>query len=357
MKTTFYNKKITALLSVVPKTVVRFEEEVNNYTFPPKQTLRLQKVMGFKQHRIVQEDTATSDLCVAGLTYMLEQGWIRRGEIGGIVVATTSPDHLIPPVSSIIHGKFQLDEETVCVDISQGCAAFFWGLLEAFMLLDHTPGKKVIVFAADVLSKKVSKKDRNSYPLIGDGAGIAIVENCANVSDIHVILRNRGDLDGVLTIPAGGSRMPCTPETAILRDTENDGNLRALENLTMRGSEVFNFVQAEVPPLIEDILAFAEIKKEEIEWYLFHQPNKFMLRKLAEKLDVPYEKMPMNTVEEFGNSSGACIPVNITYNLADNMKTKLSRCCLSAFGSGLTWGAMIMDLGEMNFCEMLISDC
>lgn len=356
MKTVFHNKKITGLLSVVPRTIVRFEDEVENYTFPVKQTLRLQKVMGYKQHRVVKKTTSTSDLCCTGLEHILQQGWLKKEEIGSIVVATTSPDYFIPPVSSIIHGKFQLDQDVICVDISQGCVAFFWALLEAFMLLDHIPKKKVIVFAADVLSKKVSKKDRNSYPLIGDGAGIAVVEYCERIADTYVILRNQGDLDGVLQIPAGGSRMPCTTETARLCDMEGDGNLRALDNLAMRGSDVFNFVQTKVPPLIEETLEFAGLTKENIDWYLFHQPNRFMLRKLAEKLGIAYEKMPMNTVEEFGNSSGACIPVNITYNLAQEMKERNFKCCVSAFGSGLTWGAMTIELGEMDFCEMLISN-
>lgn len=356
MKTIFHNKKITGLLSVVPQTAVRFEDEVDNYNFPAAQTLRLQKVMGYKTHRIVKETTATSDLCCAGLEYILRRKWLEKDEIGGIVVATTSPDHFIPPVSSIIHGKFQLDPEVACVDINQGCVAFFWGILEAFMLLDHMPGKKVVVFAADVLSKKVSKKDRNSYPLIGDGAGIAVVENSETAPDIYATLRNQGDLEGVLRIPAGGSRMPCTPETAVLHDVEGDGNLRALDNLTMQGADVFNFVQAKVPPLIEETLEFAGTAKEDIDWYLFHQPNRFMLRKLAEKLKIPYEKMPMNTVEEFGNSSGACIPVSITCNLSQEMRARRFRCCLSAFGSGLTWGAMVMELGGLDFCEMLISD-
>lgn len=357
MKTIFHNKRITGLLSVMPQRRVVFEDEVNNYTFPPKQTLRLQKVMGYKAHRIVKESTATSDLCCAGLSHLLDQGLLAKEEIGGIVVATTSPDHFIPPVSSIIQGKFGLDEDVACVDISQGCVAFLWGLLEAFLLLDHIPEKKVLVFAADVLSKKVSPKDRNSYPLIGDAAGVAVVENCPGAGEIHTVMLNNGAMGDALRIPAGGSRMPCTPETAVLRDVDGDGNLRALDNLVMKGSDVFTFVQTKVPPLIDESLQYAGMDKEDIDWYLFHQPNKFMLRKLAEKLGIPYDKVPMNVVEEFGNSSGACIPVNITYNLARQMKERAYQCCLSAFGSGLTWGAMILRLGELEFCEMLVSDC
>lgn len=357
MRTVFHNKRISGLLSVLPATIVKFEDEINNYTFPPKQTLRLQKVMGYKQHAIVKDTTATSDLCIAGLEYILQKGWLKKEDIGGIVVACSFPDHFIPPVSSIIHGKLNLSEDIYCVDISQGCVGFLMALTQGFMLLEHLKDKKVVVMSADVLSKKVSKQDRNSYPLSGDAAGIAILENCKDRNDIYTIICNGGSMGDALTIPAGGSRMPCNEETAILADKDNDGNLRSLDNLTMKGSDVFTFVQTKVPPMIDEVLEYAGVGKDEIEYYLFHQPNKFMLKKLAEKIGVPYEKVPMNVVEEFGNSSGACIPVCATYNIADILKNEKHKYCLSAFGSGLTWAAMVMDIGRLDFCGMLISDC
>lgn len=357
MKTIFRNKKISGLLSVLPATTVKFEDEINNYTFPPKQTLRLQKVMGYKQHAIVKDTTATSDLCLAGLEYILQKGWLKKEEIGGIVVACSYPDHFIPPVSMIIQGKLDLPEDVYCIDISQGCVGFLMALTQGFMLLEHIRDKKVVVISADVLSKKVSKQDRNSFPLAGDAAGIAVVENCDEENEIFTIIRNNGSMGDALTIPAGGSRMPSTVETAKLVDKDNDGNLRSLDNLTMKGSDVFTFVQTKVPPMIDEVLEYAGVTKEDIAYYLFHQPNKFMLKKLAEKIGVPYEKVPMNVVEEFGNSSGACIPVCATFNIADILKTEKHKYCLSAFGSGLTWEAMVMDIGNLDFCEMLVSDC
>lgn len=357
MKTMFRNKKISGLLSVLPALSVKFEEEINNYTFPAKQSLRLQKVMGFKQHSIVQENTSTSDLCIAGVKYILDNGLLNKDDIGGIIVACSYPDHFIPPVSTIIQGKFGLSEEVFCIDISQGCVGFLMALNQGFMLLEHMYEKKVLVIAADVLSKKVSKKDRNSYPLIGDAAGIAIIENCNEETNIHSVVYNNGSMGSALIIPAGGSRMPSSNATAELKDFENDGNLRSLENLTMNGAEVFNFVQTKVPPMIDEIIEYAETTKEEIYRYVFHQPNKFMLKKLSEKIGVPYDKVPMNVVEEFGNSSGACIPVCATFNLAKELKIEKHKYCLSAFGSGLTWAAMVLDIGELDFCEMLVSDC
>lgn len=357
MKTVFRNKKISGLLSVLPATTVKFEDEINNYTFPQKQTLRLQKVMGYKQHAIVKDTTATSDLCLAGLEYILQKDWLKKEEIGGIVVACSYPDHFIPPVSMVIHGKLNLLENVYCVDISQGCVGFLMALTQGFMLLEHIRDKKVIVISADVLSRKVSKQDRNSYPLTGDAAGIAVIENCEEENEIFTIIRNNGSMGDALTIPAGGSRMPSTVETAKLVDKDNDGNLRSLDNLTMKGSDVFTFVQTKVPPMIDEVLEYAGITKEDIAYYLFHQPNKFMLKKLAEKIGVPYEKVPMNVVEEFGNSSGACIPVCATYNIADILKSENHKYCLSAFGSGLTWEAMVIDIGRLDFCEMFVSDC
>ena len=357
MKTIFRNKKISGLLSVLPANIVKFEDEINNYTFPPKQTLRLQKVMGYKQHAIVKDTTATSDLCLAGLKYILQNNWLKKEDIGGIVIACSYPDYLMPTVSNIIHGELKLSEEVYCVDISQVCAGFLVALTEGFMLLEHLKDKKVVVLAADVLSKKVSKQDRNSYPLIGDAAGIAVLENCEDTNEIYTIFRTNGSMREALMIPAGGSRMPCNEETAKLVDKDNDGNLRSLDNLMMKGSDVFTFVQTKVPPMIDEVLEYAGVGKDEIEYYLFHQPNKFMLKKLAEKIGVPYEKVPMNVVEEFGNSSGACIPVCATYNIADILKTEKHKYCLSAFGSGLTWEAMVLNIGSLDFCEMLVSDC
>jgi len=359
VRTVFHNKRVTGLLSVLPAASIAFEEEVGNYTFPPKQTLRLQKVMGFKRHSVVKETTAASDLAAAGLAHLFEKGWLRKEEIGALVVGCTYPDHFIPPVSSILHGRFDLPEDVFCVDLSQGCGGFLMALTESLLLLDHLePGKKAVAIATDVLSKRVSRRDRNSWPLTGDAAGIAVVENAPGADDIPAIICNNGGLGQALTVPAGGSRTPASPETARLEDRDGDGNLRALDNLTMRGTDVFNFMQTKVPPLIRDMLDYAGLTKEQVDWYLFHQPNRFMLRKLAEKLEIPYEKLPMNVVEEFGNSSGACIPVCATYNLAEELKAPEKKtCCLSAFGSGLMWGAMVMELGGLDFCEMLVSDC
>lgn len=355
MKTVFKGKKISGILGILPEKVSYFDDEVNNYDFPPKQTLRLKKVMGFEKHRLAKESSTASSFCIYGLKYLLKEGKVKKEEIGAIVVVTLSPDYFLPHISNIIHGELGLSEDVLCMDIPQGCCGYLLGLMQSFMLLDVLDGKKVLLFNTDVLSHKVSKKDRNDYPLVGDATSISIVENNDTSEDIYFELYTDGKKRESLIIPAGGFAMPSTNETAVMKTME-DGNQRSLDNLHMDGTEIFNFVQTKIPPLIDNMFQHLNLQKEDVDYYLFHQPNKFMLKKLADKVEVPYEKMFMNVVENFGNPSGASIPINIAYNMNKQLLDKEYKCCLAAFGSGLAWGAIVIQLGNMDFCEMIESD-
>lgn len=355
MKTVFKGKRVSSVLGILPETVSHFDDEVDNYTFPPKQTMKLKRVMGYDTHRMSKEDSFTSDFCKFGVKYLLDHDIVQKEEVGAIIVVSLSPDYFLPHISNTVQGDLGFGPDVLCLDIAQGCCGYLIGLMQAFLLLDHMPDKKVLVCNADVLSKKVSKRDRNDYPLAGDGGSVSVVENDPNATDIHFIMHMNGEKRDVLRIPAGGFKMPNTPETGELKDV-GDGNLRALDHMHMDGAEVFNFVQTEAPPCIEETLEFAGRDKDSIEYYLFHQPNKFMVQKLREKIGVPAEKVPDDLVVKYGNTSGATIPMTLTDHFAKEMVEDVHPCCLSAFGSGLAWGTMIIDLGKMDFCELVESN-
>lgn len=353
MKAVFKNKRIKGIVSVIPEKESFFEDEIENYAFPARQSKRLKDIMGFEKHRLAKDETATSDLCVAGVNYVLEAGYLKKEEIGALVVVTITPDHFVPHVSNIVQGKVGLGTDVICMDIAQGCAGFVLGLMQSFMMLDYLDDKKVLLLNADVLSHKVSKYDRGSFPLVGDAGAVTVIENAPS-NDIYFNIFNDGSRGEALIIPAGGSRMPSSAETAQWQDSD-DGNRRTLENLHMSGQDVYNFVQSDAPPIIEECIEMAEKTKDEIEWFLFHQPNEFMLKKLADRLSVPHEKVPMNVVREFGNPSGASIPLAITHNLEAVLSENMQLCCLSAFGGGLCCAAMVMELGCFDFCEIIES--
>ncbi len=153
-------------------------------------------------------------------------------------------------------------------------------------------------------------------------------------------------------IPAGGFKMPSSLQTAEIKE-DAAGNFRSSDHLVMKGDDVFNFVQREVPPMIEELLLSAAVDKKDVDYYMFHQPNKFMLNKLADKLAVPREKMPSNIVENFGNASGVTIPTAITFNLKDIPTKESLTFCLAGFGVGLTWASLLLKTEKMKFNELI----
>jgi 3-oxoacyl-[acyl-carrier-protein] synthase-3 len=348
MNFTFRRKRISGLLVVVPANERSFVEEMKNFNFPEERSLKLKEVMGFDKRRVVPPGVCVSDLAVFGVQRLFERGWLKRDDIDALLLVTQTPDHFMPATSSLIQGRLGLKQDMLCMDINQACAGFVIGLMQAFMLLEQESIKKVVLINADVLSRKASPKDRNIYPLIGDGASITILERDTQDSVIHSNLRSDGSRAQALMIPAGGLRMPCTPETAVLENV-GDNNLRAKDHVVMDGSTIFNFVQTEVPPLIESLLTRAGVSVDSVDYFLCHQPNRFMLEKLADKMKVPYAKMPNNVVEHFGNSGSVTIPTLIAFNLGERLLNETLHVCLVGFGGGLAWSAMLLDLGKLDF--------
>ena len=355
LKQIFKNKKITGILSILPEQEILFEDEVQNYNFPASQTMRLKNIMGYQKHRIIKDASAPSDLCIYGIEYLENKGLLKVGDVDAIVVITQTPDYIMPPTSNVIQGRVGFRKDILCIDINQACAGFLVGLMQSFMLLGLNEINKVALINVDTFSKKVSKKDRNSYPLAGDAASVTIIENDLSANDIYFNLYMDGTRCDALIVPSGGFKTISTPETMKMI-AEDDGNMRALDHLTMNGTAVLNYVMSEVPPMIDELFEFANCDREDIDWFFFHQPNKFMLEKLATKIAIPYEKMPMNIVTEFGNSSGVTIPLNITHNLGNRLLSNRFQCCLAGFGAGLTKSSMLIHLSNFEFCEKIVSN-
>lgn len=348
----FNNKHISGILTILPENEVKFEDDLENYNFSVAKSLKLKLTMGYNARRVVKEGVCSSDLCIHGLNYLFENDLLKKDEIDALVLVTQSPDYIMPPTSNVIQGQLGLKQDMICMDINQGCAGYVIGLFQAFMLLEQDQIRKVVLLNADTLSRKVSKRDRNSNPLVGDGASVTIIERSTNENTVFGNIKMNGAGFNALIIPAGGFRQPTSSETGIMHE-DAAGNFRSLDNLVMKGDEVFNFVQSEVPPMIQDVLNEAGVKNYDIDFYMFHQPNKFMLNKLADKIGVPREKMPSNIVEQFGNASGVSIPTAISFNLGDSLNTGSYLLCLAGFGVGLTWASVLLRVEHTKFNKII----
>lgn len=356
MRTMFHGKKISGILTILPEHETSFEDTIlaENIT----RVRRLKQIMGFDKRRRVKQETCISDFHEYGLKYLINQGLLKKEDIGAIVVVTLTPDYFAPSVSNILQGSLGLGEDVVCVDIAQGCAGYIVGLFEAFSILNHLDErKKVILCTGDIFNRETGKNIKSTEPEFGgDAASISIIENDSAASDIYFNFYTDGKSGKELIMPAGAFKYPVYSEEDANIELE-DGRSGYGLGIWMDGSNVFNFIMREVPPMLDDIFDYSGKKKEEIEYYFFHQPNRYILEKLADKLEVSREKMPMDIVEKYGNSNSSTIPMAIVNGAAGPMREKKCKCCLSGFGSGLTWATILMELGEMEFCKQIISTC
>lgn len=352
MDFTFKHKQISGILTILPSKVVKFEDDIENYNFSPAKCMKLKLAMGYKEHRIAEPGQTSVDFAEFGLSYLFDNNLLLKDEIDALLFVSQSPDYFMPASSNLIQGYFGIKQDCLCMDINQGCAGFELGLIQSFILLEQPTINKVVLINAEVLSSKVSHRDRNSWPLSGDAAAITVIEKCAEENTIFANIKMDGTGAMVLNIPAGGFRLPCSAETAIMEE-DAAGNYRSKDNLVMQGDEVFNFVQREVPPMIEHLFEQSGVDRDEVDGYMFHQPNKFMLHKLADKLGVPRDKMPANIVEHFGNASGVTVPTCICFNLGEQLCDRQMQLCMAGFGVGLAWSSIMMRVGPLRFNKII----
>ena len=352
MKSIFKNKKISAIVSVVPKEEYRFDDEFPAFKLTPEKAKRFKKMMSLDRHRIAPPDVCSSDLCQYGLEQLLKDGTLKKEEIGALVFVSQTPDYFMPPTSNVIHGKLGLGHDVICLDINQGCAGFLLGLVQAFLLLEISALPKVVLLNGDVCSKMMDKCNRISYPLTGDAGSVTVIERCEAENPIYMDIKNDGSRYKAILVPAGAFRTPATAETIKLHEVE-EGVVQREQHIHMDGAAIFNFTMNSVPAQVDEMLAFSGDTRESIDWFLFHQPNPFILTQMAEKMKIPAAKLPNNIVSLYGNCSSVTIPLNIALNCGEQLREKSLRVCFSGFGVGLTWLTMVMDLGPLPVCKIV----
>jgi 3-oxoacyl-[acyl-carrier-protein] synthase-3 len=352
MNLQFQGARISGVQLVLPVNEVAFDEEISGYNFTPQQSAKLKALMGYDRRRVVTPPTTSSDLVVAGFESLAAQGLLDLSTLDALILVTQTPDYLMPGTSYIVHNRLRLQQDMLCLDINQGCAGYIVGLFTAFSLLAQENFKRIALVNVDILSRLVAPADRNSRPIIGDAAAITIIDADPQGGKIHGNLKVDGSGWDALMVPAGGMKLPPGPQTAV-PETDANGNARALDNLVMKGDVVFNFVMQEVPPMINSLIGDSDIKLSQVDGFLFHQPNPFMLRKLGEKIGITLDKLPMDLVPKYGNSSGVTIPAVLCSHYQREFFDVPRLMCMAGFGVGLTWGSLLMPMQDISFLKVL----
>jgi 3-oxoacyl-[acyl-carrier-protein] synthase-3 len=228
------------------------------------------------------------------------------------------------------------------MDFNLGCSGFVYGLALAKSLIETGLVNNVLLITAETYSKFINLKDRSVRTLFSDGAAATLVSSVT--SDIELIgpfvfgTDGRGAQD--IIIPAGGLRRPPTPESEIERQ-DRSGSWRSERNLYMNGGEVFNFALRRVPRALEDLLSRWGQGMEEVDYFIFHQANKFMLERLRHKLKIPSDKFWID-METYGNTASSSIPIALERAREKEAIKSGDKVAILGFGVGYSWAAAMI---------------
>jgi 3-oxoacyl-[acyl-carrier-protein] synthase-3 len=308
---------------------------------------RLEKSIGIVSRHVARPGVTTADLCQVATEGLLEQlGWA-RDTIDVLLFVTQSADYVIPATACALQARLGL-ASCLAFDINLGCSGYVYGLWTAASLLKTLQVKgrpaRALVLAGDISTSKLMPGDRGTIPLFGDAGSATALEVDADAGPIHGLFGTDGRGADHLIIKAGGVRQPLVPPVEP-HSPEVAEQLFRDARLHLNGTEVFNFTLKQVPALIEGILGEAGIAADDVDYFLFHQANAFMLSHLRKKARLPEEKVPL-AMETYGNTSSASIPLTIAAKLADELQAP-KRLVLMGFGVGWSWGAVQIDVGPI----------
>ena len=286
---------------------------------------------GIRERCIAEENEATSDLAIKAAEKALEDAKISPEEIDLIIVATATPDMIIPSVACLVQDKIKA-VNAAAFDLSAGCSGFVYGLVSGAQFISSGIYKHVLVIGAEVLSKAVDWTDRNTCILFGDGAGAAVlgrVEENYGILGVH--LGADGSGGDFLKIPAGGSKQPASEET--INNKEHF--------IHMHGNEVFKFAIKVMGEAAIKSLKHAGLSENDVDYLVPHQANIRIIQAAAKRLKLPLEKVVIN-VDKYGNTSAASIPIALDEVVKSKKIKKDNNIVLVGFGAGLTWAACVL---------------
>lgn len=290
---------------------------------------------GIRQRRVVSDGETASQMAIEASRRALEVAGVRARDLGLIIVATSSPDYLTPPVSSQVQHALGA-KEVGAFTLVAGCPGFIYGIATARQFIATGACDNVLVVGSELISRYLDYTDRTTCVLFGDGAGAVVLQ----VSDqpcgvMSFVLGSDGSGAEHLILPGGGTTTPPTHETI-------DAGLHFLR---MNGRQVYRFATRILGKALEQAIQGAGLTTDDIDLFIPHQANARIIESAARYVGLPQEKVYLN-IDRYGNTSAASIPIALTEAIEQGKAREGDTLAFIAFGAGLTWAASVVKLGE-----------
>ena len=321
----------------------RFETNADLAKENPKWLIeRLEKKCGIYSRRIAPPDVTAGDLGYEAAKKLLDRNLVPKDEIDFLILCTQSPDYFLPTTACILQDRLGLKKDIGAFDFNLGCSGFVYGLYMAKQFIASGTARNVLLITAETYSKYINPADRSVRLLFGDGAAATLVGTETDGSIGEFVLGTDGSGAEKLIVPSGCAKLARSPETA-QEFTDSSGCVRSKDNLFMDGMALINFAMRTVPPMIDSLLEKEELSTDDIDWFVYHQANEFMLRKLAGNSKIPWEKIVL-CMEAIGNTVSASIPIAMAETIESGQLQPGQLLALVGFGVGYSWGACTVRL-------------
>lgn len=302
---------------------------------------------GIAIRRIAAPGECSSDLAVAAAEALFARGACDRDDIDFLLLCTQSPDYFLPTTACLVQERLKLRTSCGAIDINQGCSGFVYGLALAKSLIETGLAHKVLLITAETYSKFINERDRSVRTIFGDAAAATLVTSDSDAPHDLIgpfVFGTDGRGAKNLIVPAGGMRHPLSKETSVEHEEKN--NWRSEENLYMNGPEIFNFTLSVVPKAVDQLLARAGISHADVDYYVFHQANRFMIERLRTKIGIAPERFCVD-MESCGNTVSSTIPIALRNAIDSGKVAPGASIMVVGFGVGYSWAAaMIKNAAE-----------
>ena len=296
--------RLAAVAAAVPQQVRTLEQDAR--VFGAEEVRKVSDSTGVKV-RHVSAELCTTDLCFAAAEKILAELPTENKSIDALIFVSQTADHVLPASACTLQDRLGLSTDCAAFDINLGCSGYVYGLWVAAGLIAGGAVQRVLLLAGDTISHLCSPEDRSVALLFGDAGTATLLERDDTAETMHFVLGSDGSGREYLKVEAGGFRTPWTPESVVRHECEG-GNQRSAADLYMNGAEVFSFTLKAVPALVRQVLALAGKSMEDLDAFVPHQANRFMLDHLTRRMKIPAEKLVLG-LEDFGNTSSASIPL------------------------------------------------
>ena len=327
---------IKAISYYLPEKVVTNEELVME--FPEWSVEKVAQKVGVDSRHIAAEDETAGDMAEKAARRLFEEYGIDPSEIDFLMLCTQSPDYFLPSTACVLQSRLGIPTASGAFDYNLGCSGCVYGMAMAKGLITAGIAKNILLLTAETYNKYLHPSDKSNRSIFGDGAAACLIstEGFAEIGEFSLGTDGRGANN--LIVKTGAAR--CRVATG-KRVEDAEGHIWFDDYLYMNGGNIFNFTLEAVPAMMKDILDKNQLEKEQIDYFVFHQANKFMLNTIRKVCVFPKDKFYVNLTTT-GNTVSSTVLIGLKECIEAGTITKGMKVMISGFGVGLSWGGTVL---------------